>query len=498
MTFATTATGIVIVGSGFAGLCLGIRLKAAGIDDFVILERANDIGGTWRDNDYPGCACDIPAVLYSFSFEPKADWSRTFPTQPEIQAYLKGCARKYGLEPHIRFGTEMVEAAYDDSLARWRVQAADGSAYVAPVLVSGMGGLSNPFEPQIPGRADFAGPAFHSANWDHGVPLEGRDVAVIGTGASAIQFVPQIASAVRRLHLFQRTPPWVLPKLDAPVRPLERALRRFAPGYEWTERQLTYWQLEIRALGFTLEPALLAKMEKLARRHLARQIHDPALRAKVEPEYRMGCKRVLISNDYYPALARPNVDVITDEIARFERDGPVTRGGKKYHADVVIYGTGFRAQEAVGSVRIAGQGGRTLDDAWRGGMEAFLGVSVAGFPNFFMIVGPNTGLGHNSMVFMIESQVNYVMSALTLLLKRRVAALDIRPDVQAEFNRELQKRMKRTVWSSGCRSWYLDSNGKNTALWPGFTFDFRRRTRRLVPSRYSLRRRSIEIAPITR
>ncbi len=475
---------IVIIGTGFAGLCMAIALKAAGRHDFVLLERAEDVGGTWRDNEYPGCACDIPSLLYSFSFDRGFEWSRDYPTQPEILAYLRRCVRKYGLGPHVRYGVDVAEARYDEPTARWRVTAANGTAFDARVLVSAMGGLSNPSIPELPGIERFSGPSFHSAQWNHAVDLTGKDVAVVGTGASAIQFVPQIAPKAARVLLFQRTPPWVLPKFDGPVSRRERFLRRFVPGYARFRRLTIYWLHEVRALGFTVDPRILARMEKLARAFLRHQVPDPELRRKLEPDYRMGCKRVLLSNDYYPALQRDNVEVVTDPIASVEADAIVTAGGARRHADAIVYATGFRAQEAVGNVRISGAGGRTLADAWRNGMEAFLGVSVAGFPNLFLLVGPNTGLGHNSMVLMIESQVRYVMGALGLMRKRRFASLDVRPDVQRAFNRALERRMKHTVWSTGCRSWYLDANGKNTTLWPGFTFEFRHRTARFDPRRY--------------
>jgi len=475
---------IVIVGSGFAGLGMGIRLKKAGITDFVVLERAADLGGTWRDNVYPGCACDIPSLLYSFSFEPNDEWSRAYPSQPEIWAYLRRCAKKYGLEPHIRYNAEVVEARYDEAAARWHVTTSEGATYSSRVLVSGMGGLSNPYVAELPGGASFPGPQFHSATWDHSVNLAGKDVAVIGTGASAIQFVPQIAPIVGKLRLYQRTPPWISPRFDGPVSARERLLRRRLPGYAWAQRKLLYWSHEARALGFVVNPGLLRLLEKLATKFLEHQVRDPALREKLRPNYRLGCKRVLLSNDYYPSLSRPNVEVVTDPISRVEGGDIVTVDGTRRHADVIIYGTGFRVQDGLGPVQVVGEGGRTLEDAWRNGMEAFLGVSVAGFPNFFTIVGPNTGLGHNSMVYMIESQINYIMSALGYLKRRRARAIDVRADVQASFNRELQKRTRHTVWSTGCRSWYLDRNGKNTALWPGFTFEFRRKTKRIDPRRY--------------
>jgi len=476
---------IVIVGTGFAGLGMAIRLRRAGMADFVLLERAGDIGGTWRDNAYPGCACDIPAQLYSFSFARNAHWSRVFPTQPEIHAYLRACVERYDLERHIRYRSEVVEARYDAERVRWRIETRGGLAYEAPVLISGMGGLSNPAIPQIPGIESFAGARFHSARWDHGVDLAGKAVGVIGTGASAIQFVPQIAPRVARLHVFQRTPPWIVPRFDAPIDARTRRLLRFLPGYAWAQRAFLYLTHEARALGFTVNPKLLALVEKIARRELLRRIVDPELRARLTPDYRLGCKRILISSDYYPALCRDNVQVVTSPIQRVEPTAIVTRDGVRYPTDVIVYGTGFRAQDGLAPVRIVGEGGRTLDDAWADGMEAFLGTSIAGFPNFFTLAGPNTGLGHNSMVYMIESQIAYVLDALRQLRKRRARALDVLPDVQRAFNLDLRDRTKHTVWQTGCRSWYLDENGRNTSLWPGFTFDFRRHTRRIDPSRYT-------------
>jgi cation diffusion facilitator CzcD-associated flavoprotein CzcO len=481
-------TEVVIVGAGFAGLCMGIKLKQAGIHDFVILERANSLGGTWRDNDYPGCACDIPAVLYSFSFEPSAEWSRVYPLQPEIQAYLEHCAEKYGLESSIRYDAEVSVARYDDAGAQWRLETTKGARYVARFLVSGMGGLSNPHIPAIPGIETFTGRSFHSATWDYGVALNGKNVAVIGTGASAIQFVPQVAPRAGRLSLYQRTPPWIVPKLDGRITPLQRTLRRRVPGYAWALRKLVYWLLEVRGLGFQGNERMLAMMTEISRKHLERQVPDRALRAKVAPDYQFGCKRVLLSNDYYPTLARPNVEVLTDPIERVDGDAIVTSDGVRRPADVIIYGTGFRAQDPIAPARVFGSDGVSIEEAWRGGMEAFLGISVAGFPNLFMLVGPNTGLGHNSMVFMIESQVRYIVSAIKYARKHKGRALDVKRDVQKRFNYELQGRLKGTVWAGGCRSWYLDRNGRNTALWPGFTFEYRARTKRIQPSRYTLRR----------
>ncbi len=479
-----TPAGIIIVGTGFAGLGMAIRLKRAGREDFVVLERAHDLGGTWRDNVYPGCACDIPSELYSFSFERNVRWSRVYPTQPELHAYLRESARKNDLHRHIRFHSEVTEARYDERAASWSVTTRTGETFVAPVLISGMGALSNPAFPDLPGSAGFAGPSFHASRWDHAVDFTGKRVAVIGTGASAVQFVPEIAKFVERLTLFQRTPPWVLPKFDGPIGSRKRRLLRSVPGYAAASRAALYWLLEIRALAFTRAPDILKYAEGLARAHVAKAIVDPALRARVAPHYRMGCKRVLISNDYYPALARENVDVVTQAIERIETSAIVTRDGVRHLVDAIVYATGFRAQDGIAPVRIVGSGGRTLEQAWRDGMSAYLGTSVAGFPNFFLLIGPNTGLGHNSMIYMIESQINYVLAALRTLRRRRARAFDVRPGVQAAFNAKLARKLAGTIWQTGCKSWYLDRNGHNTTLWPDFTFEFRRRTKRIHPRRY--------------
>ena len=480
----TTSAGIVIIGTGFAGLGMAIRLRAAGIRDFVMLERARDIGGTWRDNQYPGCACDIPSELYSFSFARNPKWTRVYPTQPEIHAYLRDCVDRYDLERHIRYESDVIEARYDAERVLWQIETRSGTRFEAAVLISGMGGLSNPAMPQIPGLAEFEGPQFHSARWEYDVDLVGKRVAVIGTGASVIQFVPQIAPNALRLEIFQRTPPWILPKPDGPIAAWKRFLLNDVPGLAWAHRASIYLTHEARALGFIVNPKLLMTFESIAKKHIARKIADPVLRATVTPDYRLGCKRVLISNDYYPALNRENVAVVTSEIARVEGDAVVTRDGVRHPADVIVYGTGFRAQDGLAPVRILGLGGRSLTDAWDDGMEAFLGTSVTGFPNLFTLVGPNVILGHNSMIYMIESQIAYVLDALHHLRKRGALALDVLPEVQRSFNDEIRAKTKKTVWQSGCRSWYLDKNGRNTSLWPGFTFDFRRRTRRIEPSRY--------------
>ncbi len=476
---------VLIIGSGFAGLCMAVQLRRAGMDSFLILERGADVGGTWRDNTYPGCACDIPSHLYSFSFEGRADWTRMYPTQPEIWNYLKHCVAKYNLGPSIHFQSELREAVFDEHTHLWRVETSQGDCFTARSLVLGMGPLSRPMIPKLPGLDRFQGRAFHSAEWDHSYDLRGKRVAVIGTGASAIQFVPQIAPHVAELHLFQRTPPWIVPKMDRPIHGWERFLFRWAPGYMCLFRSLIYWLQELLALGFTVNPKYMQRIEKFARKHIERSISDPALREKVTPNYLIGCKRILISNDYYPALQRPNVELVTEAIVEVRAHSLITTDGRERPVDALIYGTGFRPTDLLTPVRIIGRSGADLNDAWRGGLEAYFGITITGYPNLFMLVGPNTGLGHNSIIFMIEAQVHYVMKCLELLRERGASAMDLRPEVQAQFNRDLQKQMKGTVWASGCKSWYLDANGKNTTLWPGFSFKYWLETRKVMTKDYA-------------
>lgn len=476
---------VVIAGSGFAGLCMGIRLKQAGIDSFTIYEQADGIGGTWYANNYPGAACDVQSFLYSFSFEPKHDWTRMFGPQAEILGYLNHCVDKYGLRPHIRLNSELTAARFDDASGLWTVTINGREKVQAHAVVSCIGGLSRPILPDIPGIDSFQGKKFHSARWDHGYDLAGKNVAVIGTGASAIQIVPQLAPIAKQLKLFQRTPPWIMPKPDREISGLERSLFRRFPALQRLFRRAIYWGLEARAIAFVQQPRMLRLAQNVARLHLRRQVKDPALRAKLTPNYTMGCKRVLISNDYYPALTRPNVEVVTEGIAEITPRGVRTRDGAEHAVDAIVFGTGFQAAEAMSPFAVTGRGGRDLNEVWREGPEAYLGAAVSGFPNMFMIVGPNTGLGHSSMVFMIESQAQYVLSAIQALRDPAVKFLDLKPDVQQRYNERLQKQMAGTVWATGgCVSWYQTASGKNTTLWPGFTFRFRQLTRRLRPEDY--------------
>lgn len=480
-----TSFGTIIVGTGFAGLGMAIRMKQEGLDDFVILERAQGIGGTWRDNNYPGCACDVQSHLYSFSFEQNPEWSRMFASQPEIKAYLQGCAEKYGLAPHLRFGADVATARWDDTRRIWRVSTKDGRTFTAPVLVSGMGGLSNPSIPKLPGMENFKGRAFHSAQWDHGYDLTGKRVAVIGTGASAIQFVPQIQKKVKGLDLYQRTPPWIVPKPDRPISDAERSLFKRVPFAQDAFRKAIYWMLEARVLGFTVQPRLMKIFEGVARGHIKRQVPDPVLRAKLTPDYTIGCKRILISDDYYPALSQSNVSVVTDSIREIRANSIVTADGTEREVDAIIYGTGFHATDPLPRGAIFGRNGVDILDAWPNGAEAYKGTTVAGFPNLFLITGPNTGLGHSSMVFMIESQVRYILGAMKLMKDRALSTVEVKPSAQAAYNRRLAGKLDGAVWSvGGCRSWYVDANGRNVTLWPGATWAFRLQTLRFDAERY--------------
>jgi cation diffusion facilitator CzcD-associated flavoprotein CzcO len=475
-------TRIAIIGAGFGGLGAAIRLRQRGQTDFVVFERAGELGGTWRDNSYPGCACDVPSQVYSFSFALNPRWTSTYSPQAEIWDYLRACADRFGVRPAIRFGTEVHRAYWDAAAARWRIETTQGG-WTADVLIAAGGPLNEPVIPKLPGLETFRGEAFHSARWNHDAVLAGRRVAVIGTGASAIQIVPAIQPEAGKLTVFQRTPAWVMPRRERPLRAWEHRVYRRIPGAQRLMRALVYWQTEATVLAF-LRPALMRVAERAARANLRRGVPDPGLREKLTPRYRMGCKRVLKSDDYYPALARDNVEVVTDPIAEVRPHAVVTRDGTEHPADVIVFGTGFRVTDLPIAERIRGRDGRSLAEHWQGSPQAFRGTTVAGFPNLFLLLGPNTGLGHNSVVLMIEAQIAYVLDALKTLDRKGIRALEPRPEVQARFVAGLDRRMAGTVWSTGCRSWYIDATGRNSTLWPGSTWAYRRRMRRFDPAAY--------------
>jgi cation diffusion facilitator CzcD-associated flavoprotein CzcO len=485
------ATDVAIVGGGFGGLGTAIRLLQSGRPDFVVLERADDLGGTWRDNSYPGCACDVPSHLYSFSFAPNPDWSRSFSGQPEIRDYLRRTADRFGLRPHLYYRAEVLEARWDGAAGRWQLQTARGSL-TARVLVVACGPLSEPSVPALPGLDRFGGVWFHSATWRHDHDLAGERVAVVGTGASAIQFVPVIAEQAGRVTVFQRTAPWVLPRRDRKIRPAERWAYRHLPRAQALARCGSYGLREVSLLAFTGHPALRRRAEQVALRFLRGQVADPALRERLTPRFQLGCKRVLLSNDYYPALTRPQVDVVTDRIVEVTAGGLVTlaRDGSRteHPAGTIIFGTGFHVTDPPVAARIAGRDGRTLAEHWAGGMAALHGLTVAGFPNMFFLVGPNTGLGHTSIIYMIESQLRYVLDALRQMDERGIAAIEPLPEAQDRYNAWVQDKLAGTVWNTGgCASWYLDAQGRNSTLWPTFTFRYRRRTRRCDLADYRVR-----------
>jgi cyclohexanone monooxygenase len=477
----------LIIGAGFAGLCAAIKLQEDGERDFVVIERGPDVGGTWRDNTYPGAACDVPSQLYSFSFALNPDWSSSYSPQPEIQAYLKKVAERSGTLDRFVFDTTVLDAAWDEAARRWTVSTTGGT-WSARTLIVGAGGLSEPRMPDIEGIDSFQGELFHSARWNHDVDLAGKRVAIIGTGASSIQIVPELQKVVGHLDVYQRTAPWVIPRHDRPYGDLEKKALRYLPGLQRLYRAGVYAAKEATVPSFTLWPAISKPAQAGAIKHLEKAIQDPELREKVRPRFTFGCKRVLISNDYYPALAAENVDVVTDPIAKVTGSSIVTSDGTEREIDVLVVATGFYTTELPVASHVVGRTGQSLADQWRdSGMTAYKGTTVPNFPNLFFIVGPNVGLGHSSMVFMIESQVAYIRDAIRTMRKRGADVVEVGQAETDAYNEALQKRMKRTVWSTGgCDSWYLDSHGKNTTLWPYSTLDFRRRLSSFDADAYTL------------
>jgi cation diffusion facilitator CzcD-associated flavoprotein CzcO len=459
-----------------SGLCMAARLRDVGHEDFVILEKAAELGGTWRDNTYPGCACDIPSHLYSFSFEPNPDWSAMFATQAEILAYMRRMSERRRLAEKMHLGREITSMVWNADAGRWDLQTRDGERWAARVVVSALGALHHPSLPHVPGFERFRGEHFHSAAWKHGYDLAGRRIAVIGTGASAIQFVPSIVDRVEHLHLFQRTPPWILPKAN-PSFPARLQWRfRHLPGYRRWLRGRLFLAHEERVGGFIGNPVRQARIETLARRHLEKQVADPVLRAKLTPDYTIGCKRLLISSDWYPALQRRNVEVVSGPIREITETGVVAGDGVERPVDSLIFGTGFDTQNNLSRLDVRGRDGITLTEHWHSGARAFLGTLVSGFPNLFVMLGPNTGLAHNSQIFMIEAQTRLVLSCLRG--GRRV--VEIRSEAEACFQRELADRLAKTVWQTGgCRNWYQDGSGRNTISWPGPSLEYWWRTQRM-------------------
>jgi cation diffusion facilitator CzcD-associated flavoprotein CzcO len=476
---------VLIVGSGFSGLGTAVNLKREGKRSFVVLERGDDVGGTWHYNTYPGCGCDVPSHLYSFSFAPNPDWSQTYSLQPEIRAYLRRCADEFGIRPHLRTNHDVRSAAWNEDERVWEVETSQGG-FRARVLVAGAGPLTEPKFPDIPGLDSFEGKTMHSARWDHDYDLEGKRVASIGTGASAIQYVPAIQPDVEQLHVFQRTPPWIFPHSNREIHTWERRLYRAIPGLQRLVRGGVYAMREVAVLGFVKNPKLMKIAERMAKAHMHKQISKPGLTEKVTPDYEIGCKRILPSNKWYPALSKPNVDLVEGGVQEVRGNAVVGPDGVEREVDAIIFGTGFEVADMPASKLIRGRDGRSLHETWNGSPRAHMGCTVEGFPNFFMLLGPNTGLGHSSMVYMIESQIAYLMEALRTMDAQDAATIEVRGEATREYNAAIDKRMKGTVWNTGCQSWYLDDTGRNGTLWPDWTWRFRQRTARFDADHYEL------------
>ena len=477
---------IIIAGAGFSGLAMAIKLRQAGRRDILVLERAEDVGGVWQLNTYPGCTCDVPSHLYSLSFAPNPEWSHTYSPQAEIRAYLRHTADRFQVRPHIRTGVAVESASWDDEEQRWTIVTSAGE-FTASVFISAVGPLTEPNWPDVPGLENFEGKLMHSARWDHDYDLTGKRVASIGTGASAIQYVPRIAETVSRLHVFQRTPPWVMPHGNRPINEWERRLYRRLPQAQRLVREGVYASRELMVLGMAKEPRLLGLVEKLSRSHMRKSISDPDLLAKVTPHYTVGCKRIVPSNQWYPALARPNVELITGALAEVRGSTVIASDGEEREVDAIVLGTGYHVTDIPFADHVRGRDGALLQDVWEGSPRAYLGTSIPGFPNFFMLLGPNTGLGHSSMVYMIESQVDHVLGALEAMAGAGASVAEVRADVHASYNLDVDSRMRGTVWDiGGCSSFYFDRTGRNATLWPDWTWRFRQRCREAPGRAYRL------------
>lgn len=472
-----------IIGAGFGGIIAALGLRQAGRDSFVIFERSIDVGGVWRDNVYPGCACDVKSDLYCLASDPNPDWSTSYASQPEILEYLRGVVRRHDLVPRIRFGTNITEVRYLEPHCCWRITSDQGNTWHVKALILGTGPQNRPFKPAIPGEESFRGTVIHSAKWDSSVDFRDKRVAIIGTGASAIQIVPSIAPLVSRLVVFQRSAPWILPRLNRRISQAEKTLFRLFPPAQAMVRSILYWTLEFIGLAFLGNRNISAFLTWIALRKLRHEVADPQIRAKLTPDYELGCKRVLVSDDFYPAFNRENVLLETDSIRRITPSGLETADGRLHDVDAIIFATGFVVADTDGYLPVVGANGLLLADAWnRSGYEAFLGIHVAGFPNLSLLLGPNSGLGHSSALHVMESQVRYITQYLSAL--DSVSALDVKAAVQQTYSADVQERLTGTVWSSGCRSWYINRSGRNTTIYPGLTHTYRRATARLDLTNY--------------
>lgn len=462
----------LVIGAGMSGIAMGYHLKKRGLDDFLIAEKSDGFGGVWRDNRYPGAGCDVPSHLYSFSFALKPDWSRKFALQAEILAYFETCAARFGLGLHLRAGLVVKSLTFDTEQGRWQVSFADGRQISARVVISAVGQLSEPFTPQIEGLSDFAGPVMHTARWDASVKLDGQRVALIGNAASAIQLLPEVSTRARSLTVFQRTPNWVIAKPDRAFTAFEKWAFAHIPGWQRLYRWGSFLIHELRYPALKQNSLASAFTRWTARRKIAKGISDPDLRAKLTPDYPPGCKRILLSNDYFEVMQRENVRLVTDGVSRVHRDGVETASGEIVPADTLILATGFVTTEFLPTLDVSGADSRSLHDVWGASPRAYKGVAVAGFPNLFMLYGPNTNLGHNSIIFMVERQAEYVADKVSLILDGRLRSLGVKPDAEARYNADLQERLAGTVWAGACPSWYKTADGVITQNWEGLAARF--------------------------
>jgi cation diffusion facilitator CzcD-associated flavoprotein CzcO len=465
----------IVIGAGFGGIGAAITLKDAGVD-VTVVERAGRPGGVWRDNDYPGSACDVQSYLYSYSFAQKRDWTRRFARQPEILDYITSVIDDFGLAEHIRYDAEVVGAAYLDD--QWQVTLASGESLRADLLVAACGQMSTPDTPQLPGLDDFRGPVFHSARWRHDVDLSGRDVTVIGTGSSAIQFVPEIAKTAKSVTVLQRSPGYVLDKVDVETdEPVPLWRHRL-------DRYRLFLTKEVLSVRVNHWPALLGPVERRYREQLLHKVPEEHIRTKLSTTDRFGCKRLLVSDNWFDTVRLPHVHLCTDAIERIGDGFVRTTGGEIIPSDVLVFGTGFRSTDFLHGITVLGRDGTSLHDRWADGAGAYLGMTVPGFPNFFLIYGPNTNVGHNSILFMIESQLNYLRSAVRRLDRHGWAAMEVRAGVAEKFDRAMQRRSRRTVYAQGCRNWFTTPTGRHTQNWPGSAVGYWLRTRRIRPRDY--------------
>jgi len=487
MSEGLRARRVAVIGTGFSGLCLGYHLKKSGLDTFTIFEKADRIGGTWRENTYPGAECDIPSALYSFSFERNPNWTHKWSEQPEILRYMDHCCEKFGLRSHIKFNKEVTDVTFDEAAGIWHLKTADGLSEDFDVVISAVGQLHKPFIPEISGSGTFQGKMFHSARWDHSYDLNGKTVSIIGNAASALQFIPEIATEVKQLNVFQRTPNWVIPKEDREYTQFEKWLGARIPATTKFYRFLIWLRGEglvypLMKQGTSQKYRDRVRQQALA--YMEEHIEDTELRAKLTPDYPIGAKRILFSDNFYQAFARDNVELTTDPIARITETGIETEGGASYPSDAIIFGTGFVTTDFLTPMRVQGRGAQVLNDTWNAsGAEAYLGITHAGFPNFFMMYGPNTNLGHNSIILMIEAQTRYVMSCLDALDRNSAKWIDLKAEAQKEYNEWIDERMKAMIWTAVEDSWYL-REGRVTNNWVGRTTEYVKRTRHMEPDKY--------------